>query len=468
MAAATTKCPKCQAEVPSDNYLLHEARCAAGMTCTTASGANPQDTSRHVSREIIEAEIVQELNWVRTRPKEAIEVLRERLKHYKGKDYSPPDRAGRTVVTKEGKDVVSEAIRYLEKLPEMQGLGSYSEQGLALAAEDHIADIGQTGTASHTSSDGTSASDRAKRYGSYERFGECLWYGSELADARTVVLDLVVDDGVPSRGHREGVLNPSYTVVGVSYGSHCTFGKMAAMEFAKGWQPNEMFVRSRLSNGPYKMSEEVIAEAKQKSVTGWALGSCCVCKEAIKGGKVVEIKQLGGKLHADCFKCNACSSSLSGTPFQVHDSTPFCNGCYYERYGDKCKACDKVITGGKVKCSLGLFHVECVVCRTCDKAIGKNPFSTTTGEINCKDCEKEAAKSKTASKPAAATVATATAMTGARGGRTSLSSAGSAIAMHKSGAVSAAKAKPKAKPKVSMGQAHSTAMGVAMDYSSLA
>ena len=32
------------------------------------------------------------------------------------------------------------------------------------------------------------------------------------------VLDLIVDDGVESRGHRKGVYNPIYEVVGVNYG----------------------------------------------------------------------------------------------------------------------------------------------------------------------------------------------------------------------------------------------------------
>ena len=42
----------------------------------------------------------------------------------------------------------------------LEGVGKESQQGLALAAADHIWDIGQTGTASHSSSDGTSAAPR--------------------------------------------------------------------------------------------------------------------------------------------------------------------------------------------------------------------------------------------------------------------------------------------------------------------
>ena len=48
--------------------------------------------------------------------------------------------------------------------------------------KDHVFDIGSSGTASHASTDGTSASDRAQRYGRFAKFGECLWYGAEASD----------------------------------------------------------------------------------------------------------------------------------------------------------------------------------------------------------------------------------------------------------------------------------------------
>lgn len=43
------------------------------------------------------------------------------------------------------------------------GVGEESQQGLALAGADHIWDIGQTGTASHSSSDGTSSAAQLSR-----------------------------------------------------------------------------------------------------------------------------------------------------------------------------------------------------------------------------------------------------------------------------------------------------------------
>lgn len=421
----------------------------------------------------IEAKILAQLNWVRTRPLEAVEVLKERRQYYKGKDYSPPERHGCCIVTKEGAAVVDETIAYLQALTPMEGLGESSEKGLALAGEDHIADIGVTGTASHSSSDGTNSAQRVSRYGHFMLFGECLWYGSELADARTIVLDLVVDDGVPSRGHRKGVLDPRYTTVGVAYGMHKTFGRMAALEFARGWNGDDESIHLRLESGPPKIDAKVLAEAKSKAGTQWALGKCGICHEPIKGGKVIDVAHLGGKLHSDCFRCSGCSTSLVGVAYKVHSSTAFCTSCYFERYGEKCQQCSKVITGAMVKCSLGVLHVECVICSSCNKEIGKNPFSTSAGVIRCQSCASEASISSPSARPA---ITPAPKRLGAR----SLASAGSAIATPAASSRSlaaAAKAIPgskvstgpkaKAKAKISMGQAHTSLSTLGMDYSSL-
>eukprot|EP00435_Cladocopium_sp_Y103_P042658 s3239_g11.t2 len=228
-----------------------------------------------------------------------------------------------------------------------------------------------------------------------------------------MVLDLIVDDGVPSRGHRKGVLDPRYDTVGVAYA--------------------------------FKMNAEAMAAAKSKVETAWSLGQCPICRETIKGGKVVDVAEVGGKLHAGCFKCMACATSLVGGAFKVQARQPYCKTCFYEKFGETCKACSKVITGSMVSCALGKLHLECLICSACKKSIGKASFSTADGAIKCQECSKaESAPRKGASKP--------------------LAGAGAAI----SGAAGAkAKAKPKAVAKVSMAKAKASAMGLAMDYAAL-
>lgn len=309
----------------------------------------------------MEDRIAQELTWARTRPDEVVAALRERKKHFKGKEYFSPERQGGCVVTKEGLAVVEEAIAFVREAVPMGGVGDRREPGLSLAGEDHVSDIGQTGACSHDSSDGTGAADRARRYGRYRSYGQCLWYGSEISSARAIVLDLIVDDGVPSRGHRLCVLHQAYDCVGVAYGQHATFGRMAAMEFAAGWSGDAGAIAERQRRGPATMSAEMLAKAKANVSTQWKLGACCVCREPMQGGKIMEVEALGGKLHAACFKCHACSTELKGVPFKAHERKAFCNPCYYERCGERCVACSKAIAGAMAKCSLGTFHAECFV-----------------------------------------------------------------------------------------------------------
>jgi hypothetical protein len=57
------------------------------------------------------------------------------LEHFKGNDYFPPDRGGKTaVVTKEGKAAVRDAISFLAKQAAMAPLAGTLSQGLCLAA----------------------------------------------------------------------------------------------------------------------------------------------------------------------------------------------------------------------------------------------------------------------------------------------------------------------------------------------
>merc|ERR1712151_225142 len=189
-----------------------------------------------------------------------------------------------------------------------------------------------------------------------------------------------------------------------------------------------------------------------------------MCHEQIKGGRVIDVPQLGGKLHADCFKCSGCAAGLVGVAYKVENKAPYCNTCFYEQFGEKCTACSKVITDGTVKCSLGSFHVACVICATCSKVVGKDSFSTSGGVISCKGCAVEVAKAP----PRRVGSPGAKASPGPGVRNTTLTSVGSAIAAPKAKAKAAVgkvvAPKGKAKPKMSMMQAKSTAVGMTMNY----
>ncbi len=76
------------------------------------------------------------------------------------------------------------------------------------AAEDHVEDIGPAGILSHTGTDGSSPSERISRYIEWGSSGENIAFGQRTG--KDVVLDLIIDDGVPSRGHRDNIYNGGF------------------------------------------------------------------------------------------------------------------------------------------------------------------------------------------------------------------------------------------------------------------
>jgi len=90
------------------------------------------------------------------------------------------------------------------------------------AAKDHILDMGPSGATGHTGTDGSSPFDRMERYTKLEgSSGENISYGQ--AQAKDVLIQLAVDDGVPGRGHRKNIFNTAFFKVGTWSGSHKTY-----------------------------------------------------------------------------------------------------------------------------------------------------------------------------------------------------------------------------------------------------
>lgn len=180
----------------------------------------------------LEQAVFSESNRLRSAPADYTEVLLERRQQFRGKVYY---RAGDPVgiLTDEGITALDEALGVVQgqaPLPPLQ----WSE-ALAALARAHVADTGPRGLVGHDSSRGQGFSQRLKLLEGHASLGpsaENISYG--MASGRDVVLQLLVDDGVPSRGHRDNLLRQGMRYSGVGCGYHRRYTAMCVVIYARG------------------------------------------------------------------------------------------------------------------------------------------------------------------------------------------------------------------------------------------
>ncbi|MFY7962947.1 MAG: CAP domain-containing protein [Elsteraceae bacterium] len=178
----------------------------------------------------IEQDILVELNLARTQPAQYAGKLRAFRALFQGDRYRKPG-ADMIMVTQEGVAAVDEAIAFLERQAPLPPLAAQPQ--IAAAASDHAADIGPKGLTQHDGSDGSKPWDRVKRRGftNWRSLGEGIAFGPDTGES--VVIGLIVDDGVPDRGHRKSIFTASYRLAGVACGPHKTYRIVCVIDYAE-------------------------------------------------------------------------------------------------------------------------------------------------------------------------------------------------------------------------------------------
>lgn len=107
------------------------------------------------------------------------------------------------IMTFEGPASVAQCIEFLKTQKPIAPL-TWSPE-LANAARDHANDIGPAGIAGHSGSKGSTMKGRIEKYQKFGGYlGENISFG-EKKSGLAVILQLIIDDGVSSRGHRANV-----------------------------------------------------------------------------------------------------------------------------------------------------------------------------------------------------------------------------------------------------------------------
>jgi uncharacterized protein YkwD len=201
------------------------------VSASNAENDNNLNTAAHATYlSPIEKEVIYEINLFRSNPaKYAEDYIAPLAKYYDRKILHYP--GDKSILTHEGVKALHECVRVL-KTASPQPL-MFPSQGLSLSANDHQKDQARTGKTGHTGSDRSNLKERIERYGEWQvRIAENIAYGN--SSARQVVIFLLIDDGVESRGHRTNMLHPVYKNIGISFGEHPVYRTMCVMDFAGG------------------------------------------------------------------------------------------------------------------------------------------------------------------------------------------------------------------------------------------
>ncbi len=181
-------------------------------------------------------ELIAETNLLRANPAAYAQKLIRLRPYYEANLVRVPGHP--VVEVTEGVAALDEAIAVLQNTPSLGTLSA--SKGMAQGANDHAEDLGFQGITGHYGSDGSDPFVRINRYGSWDNApgnvaGENITYGQATL-AEWHIIQLLVDDNVPSRGHRDALLKPNYGRVGSACEAHPAFRIVCVMTYASDYQ----------------------------------------------------------------------------------------------------------------------------------------------------------------------------------------------------------------------------------------
>lgn len=180
--------------------------------------------------EALEQALLEELNRLRSDPTEYVAVLSEFRGFYRDGVVTVPGHMA--VRTRESVAAVDDAIAVAQATPPMATL--VRSPGLTRSARAYAFRLGHESQRGRGHDDSITLHRRMDAYGRVNgMFAENV--GAVYRDARLMLLELFVDDGVEMRVHRWNMIGPMFRVVGLGCAPHGIYDVVCVMDFAEGF-----------------------------------------------------------------------------------------------------------------------------------------------------------------------------------------------------------------------------------------
>lgn len=205
-------------------------------SATSNTSFNPQKLPNTSD---FEKEVVEEINSTRINPTSLIPDLEKREMLFRGLIMYPPKQ--KPFLTVEGFPAVDEAVKFLRKTPKVQSLKL--SEGLVKVAKAQLSDLMENPRLGHFGKDGSDLSKRLDKIGKAGKAAENITHTP--LTPKEVVINMIVDDGVKSRHHRQNVMNPQFRLIGVACSKKKNLRYVCVIVFAEKFEVGDPSKRLR-------------------------------------------------------------------------------------------------------------------------------------------------------------------------------------------------------------------------------
>merc|ERR1719463_893199 len=155
---------------------------------------------------------------------------------YEGNILTYPE-SGIQLETVEGKEALEDCLQDLMNASPLPVL--MHSQAIGRACQKHLADLQDNDFCSHIGTDGSTPEERLQKYGEHrEQCGENIVFG--MKHPKEIIYQMLIDDGVPERGHRANLLNMDFHFVGGAFGRHASAETAAVVVFVDAFKAKQV------------------------------------------------------------------------------------------------------------------------------------------------------------------------------------------------------------------------------------